>query len=291
VPLKERALVLAFLRKFLKPGGAVYVTYNARPGADRMEPFRRLFREVGRGQQVDIGRRLAATRDLYRLLADARAPAIAGSGIALQALERLSDLPPNAIAADYANEFVDSLFVTDVASDFAAIDCVLAGASEFSESASVLQQHEPFRSIFERLPTVAGRELAKDFLLDTPYRRDVFVRGGQRLAADNREAVLGGLAFALEQPPELVRYEKRVVFGELRFDNAQARVIVAALGERPRTLGELIELGAAQASEPQAIVGNVHTLLLTSQIRPVYRATRAAAEGARKLRPRCAGVR
>ncbi len=282
VPLKERALVLAFLRKFLKPGGAVYVTYNAKPGANRMEPFRRLFREVGRGMRLDIGQRLLATRDLYQRLSDVRAPGLAGA-LPPQALANLSNMPQNAIAADYANEFEDSLYVTEVVSDFAAIDCVLAGTAEMSESLSVLMGHEPFKAILERLPTPVGRELAKDYLLDTSYRHDVFVRGGRRLAADNREAVLGGMAFALEQPPAMTRYERRLALGELKFDNPHAQAIVATLADGPHTLGELIERALGRGDEPDAVVGNLHALLLASQIRPVYRGTRDAANGARTM--------
>jgi len=283
VPLRERALVLAFLRKFLKQGGAVYVTYHARPGANRMEPFRRLFREVGRGLKLDAPQRLLATRDLYRLLFDARSPAIAGSGFTPEALAQLSSLPPQAIQADYANEFVDPLFVTEIISDFAAIDCTLAGSAEMAETLPVLMAREPFKTILERLPTVAGRELAKDYLLDTAHRRDVFVRGGRRLAADNREAVLGGLAFALEVPPALVRYERRLPYGDMRFDTPQARAIVEALAQGPKTLGELIERGMAGGSEADPMVGNVHALLLSQQIRPVYRGGREALRGTQAM--------
>ncbi|MBV9555796.1 MAG: methyltransferase regulatory domain-containing protein [Pseudolabrys sp.] len=283
VPMRERALVLAFLRKFLKPGGAVYVTYHARPGANRMEPFRRLFREVGRGMSLNPSQRLLATRDLYRLLFDAKAPAIAGSGFPPDALAQLSNLPPQAIQADYANEYVDPLFVTEIISDFAAIDCTLAGSAEMGETLPVLMGREPFKTILERLPTIAGRELAKDYLLDTAHRRDVFVRGGRRLAADNREAVLGGLAFALETPPAMVRYERRIPFGDMRFDNPYARAIVDALAAGPKTLGELIERGTAGGDPSDAVVSNVHALLLAQQIRPVYRGGREALQGAQAM--------
>jgi SAM-dependent methyltransferase len=279
VPLRERALVLAFLRKFLKPGGAVYVTYNARPGAAQLEPFRRLFREM---PSADTSKRLTAARDVYKRLADAKARAVA-SGIAPDKLARLAELPPDAIGADYANPFADALYVTEVISDFASIDCVLGGAADMAQQASVLMAHEPFKSILDRMPTAAGRELAKDYLLDTAYRRDVFVRGGRRLAADNREAVLGGLAFALEQPAGTVRYDKRMPFGEMKFDNPQAHALVAALAEGPRTLGALIEQALTSGADAGAVAANVHALLLTDQIRPVYRPTKEAVDGARAM--------
>ena len=283
VPLRERALILSFARKFLKSGGAIYLSYNARPGWNKLDPFRRVFREALRGRNVDTCEGLAIAREIYAQLHAARAPAILG-GATPNALASLDEISPEALIADYANDFAEPLYVTDVAADFAAIDCALAGAAVMAESLTVLMGHEPFKSILDRMPTIAGRELAKDFLRDTMLRRDVFVRGGKRLAADSSDMIMQGLAFALEQPAANVRYEMRLPFGDMRFDNARARALVETLAESPHTLGELVEKARGQGEEPQAIIANVHALLVTGQIRPVYRATREAAAGARTLR-------
>jgi SAM-dependent methyltransferase len=283
IPLRERGLILAFVRKFLKPGGAVYLSYNARPGWNKLDPFRRIFREATRGMKAEPIQRLNAARELYARLLEAKAPGILATGLSAQAFNALNDIPLDALAADYVNEFSDPLYVTDVMADFAAVDCVLTGSSIMSESLPVLQAQEPFKSIIEKLPTLSGRELAKDLLLDTRYRRDVFVRGGKRLAADNRDMIMNGLAFALEQPAAELRYEARVPYGEMKFDNAQMRSLVEHLENGPRTLGELVARAQADGADPQAVVANVHALLLTNQLRPVYRGTAEAAKGARAM--------
>lgn len=283
VPLRERALILSFVRKFLKPGGAVYVSYNARPGWNRLDPFRRVFREASRGLRLDVKNQLQRAQEIYAQLAGTKAASILATGVDAATFAQLDTAPMEAIAADYANEFADPLYVTEVASDFAAIDCVLAGASDIAESIPVLAPHEPFKSLFDKMPTQAGRELVKDFLRDTRLRRDVFVRGGKRLAADNRDMVLSGLAFALEQPAPAVRYKMSVPFGVIEFDNPHARALVAALAEGPRTLGQLIEAAHARGADAGNVVANVHALLVTSQIRPVHRPTPEAAKAARAL--------
>ncbi len=283
VPLRERALILAFVRKFLKPGGALYLSYNARPGWNRLDSFRRIFREALRGRSVDAREGLGIARDIYAQLHAAKSPEIVRAGPAPSALSFLEDLPAELLIADYANEFAEPLYVTEVAADFAAIDCVLAGSAEMADSAAVLMNQEPYKSLLPNFPTAAGRELAKDFLRDTLVRRDVFVRGGKRVAADSSDVILRGLAFALEQPAADVRYEKRMPFAELRFDSAGARALVAALAAGPRTLGELVEQMRGNAEEAQTLIANVHALLLSGQARPVYRGSHAAAETARTL--------
>jgi SAM-dependent methyltransferase len=283
VPMMERGLILSFVRKFLKPGGAVLVTYNARPGWNRLDPFRRVFREATRGRNLDVKARFDVARDIYAKLLEAKAPAIAASGVTPATIAEIERIPLDVIAADYANDFAEPLYVTEAFSDFAAIDCAFAGPIEMAESATVLMGHEPFKSAMERMPQAAGKELAKDMLRDTRFRRDVFVRGGRRMAADNRAMVMTGLAFALEQPAANTRYDAKVPYGEMRFDNPHARALVDALEKAPRTLGELVAEAHARSADPQSAVANVHALLVTGQIRPVYRATPEAEKGARAM--------
>jgi len=283
VPARERAMVLAFLRKFLKPGGVAYVTYNAKPGWNRLDLFRRLYRETTRGMDIPPHQRLAVARELYAKLEEARVPAVLASGVTAASLAELDSLPAEVLAADYANDFAEPLYVTEVASDFAAIDCALAGAADMSETVSVLMGQENFKTIIDQMPTPWGRELVKDVIRDTRFRRDVFVRGGRRLSADNRELMMRGLAFALERPAAEIRYDVQMPFGGVRFDSPQARALVATLQSGPRALGELVGRAQSDTSEAQAIMAGIHALLVTSQIRPVYRATREAEEPVGRL--------
>jgi hypothetical protein len=283
VPLRERGAILNFVRKFLKPGGAVYVNYNARPGWNKLDAFRRVFREATRGVRTETKQRIDTARDLYRMLLEFKAPAIVASGITAAQLVELDKTPLDTLATDYANDFAEPLYVTEVASDFSVIDCHLVGAVDLVDSAAVLINQEPYKSVLERMPTIAGRELAKDFMRDTRHRRDVFVKGGRRLAADNREAMMSGLAFALEQPAAAVKYSVRVPFAEVKFDTEGSRAMVATLAQAPRSISELISLAHAKGIEAQETVGTVHALLVTGQIRPVYRASREAVESSRRM--------
>ncbi len=287
VPARERALVLAFLRQFLKPGGVAYITYNAQPGWIRLEPFRRLYREATRGIEASPHQRLAVARELYGELEQLRAPAIVATGVSAASLAELDSVPAEVLAADYANDFAEPLYVTEVASDLAAIDCALVGSAEMAETLQVLMAHEPFKTVLGRLPTVWARELAKDMLRETRFRRDVFVRGGQRLSADNREMMTAGLAFVLERPASEILYGAKLPFGEMRFDTPQMRDLVASLEAGPRTLGNLLD--GLDSDAAQVMAGNLHALLLSAQARPVYRRTREAAASASRLQSAITG--
>src|SRR5215510_1186976 len=65
-----------FIDRRLKPGGLVYLSYNAMPGWARDLPFQRLVRELGRMFPGDNAARFAAAAEVVRGLADARVPAL-----------------------------------------------------------------------------------------------------------------------------------------------------------------------------------------------------------------------
>src|SRR5215470_16223912 len=70
-----------FIDQRLKPGGLVYLGYNAMPGWARDLAFQRLMRELG----------VAAAADIIRSLAEAGVPSLARSSILRELAERPAD--------------------------------------------------------------------------------------------------------------------------------------------------------------------------------------------------------
>ena len=68
----SRAALRGFVDRHLKPGGLVYVSYNAMPGWARDLPFQRLARELAGTFAGDSAARFAAAAAIARSLADVR---------------------------------------------------------------------------------------------------------------------------------------------------------------------------------------------------------------------------
>lgn len=282
VPLRERALLLAFVRKFLKTGGVVYVSYNARPGWNGLEPFQRLTREASRGIRAEPKARMTAALEVYRALEAIKAPGLA-RGATTDELKNVENMPPEAFTYEFVNEYATPLYVTEVAADFASIDCHFAGTTSLAEAGPVLASREPFKSLFDKMPTPLGKELIKDCLLNTRLRRDVYVRGGRRLAAESREMMMQGMAFALEEPAANIKYTVPTAAGEIRVDNEHARAIVQALTRGPLSITDLITRLKPETDQVRDLTGNLQGLLLSGQIRPVYRPIAEAAKSVKSL--------
>jgi SAM-dependent methyltransferase len=86
----QRALRRFFDRR-LKPGGLVYVSYNAMPGWARDLPFQRLARELARASSGDSAARVDTALEIIRALVAAEVPALTPSFIVSEIEQRPED--------------------------------------------------------------------------------------------------------------------------------------------------------------------------------------------------------
>jgi len=229
-----------FIDRHLKPGGVVFVSYNAMPGWANDGPFQFLVREVaGTIFGSSTEQFIAAVKQVDALTA-AGAPALASSYMASGGLEKLrKELPNNYFAHEFLPSAWQPLYVTQVRADMAAAGLVPAG------SATICENFDSFvlsRSAREALANIADadvRELARDFFLDQRFRRDVFVRGARRISDEERDHRLSECVFDLQHPIDLVDYGMKTSAGTFDFDNPSARAVVEALRTGPKRVADM----------------------------------------------------
>ena len=125
------------------------------------------------------------------------------------------------------------------------------------------------------LATIAdpdAREFARDFFIDQFFRRDIFIRQGRKLEANERRAQLLATCFALTSPVNAIEYKMQTPAGQLRYDNAVARNIVAALAGGPRLL---VDICTELDLSPQDVLANALVLSAGGALRPVERSRTA----------------
>ena len=238
-----------FIDRRLKPGGLVYLSYNAMPGWARDLPFRGLLREFGRTLPGDNSRRLAAAAELARTLAGGGVASLAASYIVKELQERPEDYPPAYLVHEFMPPAWQPLYVTEVRRDMATIGLEPVGSATLSENFDWMVLDETARQTLGAITDPDARELVRDYYLDQRFRCDVFARGNRRLGLGERAGRLHSSTFALARPVPAIRYTMTTPSGSLIYDRPAARAIVAELstGRLARTedLKTLLTLCAA----------------------------------------------
>ena len=261
-----RADLRAFIDRHIKRGGLVYISYNAMPGRAADLPFQRLVRAVGKTCSGDSTERVAAALKIVDSFLELKAPSLVASPMLSALKQHKYRFAATYLAHEYMGQHWDPLFVTEVRSDMAEIQLKPVG------SCTLVENHDSFvlgRAAREALAAIGDedvRELARDFLIDQSFRRDLFVREGEPLDEYGQRQRLLASAFALTRGAGNIEYTLRTAAGRLNFDNAAARGIIAGLAGGPCRLGAIAEqCGAA----PEDVVANAMVLCASTQIRPV----------------------
>src|SRR5262249_14976227 len=139
-------------------------------------------------------------------------------------------------------------------------------------SATLVENHDRFvlgqaaRAALDAIADDDVRELARDFLIDQFFRRDVYVRAGTSLDGQGQRQRLHDASFLLACPETQVEYALAPSAGRLSFETAAARAIVNELAAGPRRLHEIAE---RRGVAPVDVVANTMALCASNQIRPV----------------------
>ena len=266
VNAESQAALRAFIDRHLKPGGLVYISYNAVPGRTADHPFQRLVRELGSAFDGDSTARYRAAARIMHTIADLKPPALAASPFLKELRKNKKRFSETYLVHELMTENWEPLSVTQVRSAMAAIGLAPVGSATLIENFDSLVLGRAARRALDVISDVDSRELARDFLINQFFRRDVFVRAGRRLEPSERRRRLRDTTFSLSRPRRAINYKTVTPAGSLKFDNAVARSIVSVLSAGPASLAEVV---ARSKLAEQDVRANVLVLCAAGAVWPV----------------------
>ena len=256
-PEKRKALV-DFASAKLKPGGLLFVSYNAMPGWAAVEPLRQILLYGGEGGRTSLER-------AEKGLAFAQAMRSAGAvyfqtnPAASDMLDTMAKAGLAYIVHEYLHEHWSPMYFARVAWELSQCDLHFAGVlplhSNFRDTAMTEAQSGALTGVVDRI----AFESLRDFATNEFFRRDVFVKGRAPRSEDTTNAYLASTPFGLLGPvPKSLKLPHR----EIALGGASIEEVVETLSFGARALAP--ELGPA-----------VRKLLVAEQIVPVSRPTLA----------------
>jgi SAM-dependent methyltransferase len=256
-----QAALRQFIDRHLRPGGLVYVSYNAMPGWAADLPLQRLLMEFGQAAVGGSLARIDAAVGVARAMAKANAPALAGN----RAMARVLSSDRRYLAHEFLGKAWQPLYVTQVRAAMAEIRLVPLGSATLIENFDSMMLGKSTRKLLDAIADGDRRELARDFFIDRHLRCDVFTRGGTPLDDRERSRRLLESTFTLARPPAAIDFATTTPAGRLSFDNPVSRRLVAEFAQGPRRLADL--RGASIAGRD--LVANALALCAAEHLIPV----------------------
>ena len=274
VNAENRRHIVRFLARYLKPGGIAYISYNAMPGWSTTLPLQRLILEHvdlypgSRHQQIEHMRKLVGGL-VQNKAAYFTNNAGAGLRTYLDAAMTGDADWSSYLAHEYMNRGWEPLYHADVVRDVAAAKLDYVGSAGLSWALPALYLTPAQSALLDTIADPALRETIKDYMKNTCFRKDVFVRGARRMGPERQRQWLEQSGIALTVLPEQLHAGLKFPAQGANPPAAYAPLL-AALGQGPRTLLELARL-PAMAPHTLAEIAEAAALLAdTGQAAPYF---------------------
>ena len=271
---ENQGYIVDFIKKNLKVGGVVYISYNVSPGFITFEPVRQLMAEFNEclvAPKMDPDSKVKAIREYLERLIQVN-PAVLQNNPTLAA--RIRDTltkDSHYLFAEYFNQSWDIIHFSDMvaALDHAKLNyaCSATG-TEHLDNINLTPQQQQLLASLRGTPLF---ESTRDFIVNQQFRRDFFVRGPMQLTPAQKDAELRATHFILAVPSEDFSYQVNTRLGKASLKQEVYEPIVKFFSDyQPHSLGEALDSltsGDNKLNAPQ-VAEAICTLALLGTLSP-----------------------
>jgi len=240
---ENQRAILDFLRRKLKAGGVLYISYNTQPGFAAIGPVQHLLTRYAAtmaapGQGI-LARVDGALEFVDRLMALNPGFSAAVPGL-LDRLRQIKGQNRHYVAHEFFNEHWRPMPFADLARDLASAKLSFACPAHYLDHIDALNLTPEQRTFLAEIPDPVFRQSVRDFIVNQQFRRDYWVKGGRRLATHEQAAAIRQTRIMLAGRREEVTLKAQGTLGQRDMaPNVYEPLLDALADGQPRTIGEL----------------------------------------------------
>jgi SAM-dependent methyltransferase len=240
---ENQKVIVDFVRRKLKVGGVLYVSYNTLPGWSTAAPLRHLMSEhrkklsgsgIGVVNQVEAALaftdRLLETNPLW----SRSNPSIA---------ERFKKLKPqnkNYLAHEYFNQAWHPMYFADMARYMEPAKLTFACSAHYTEYLDVINLTAEQQTLLKEIADPHFRQSIRDFMVNQQFRKDYWVKGARTLSPIEKIEALRLQAVVLCVPRSSITLKAVASLGEINMSEAVYTPILDFLSDyTPKTIGQI----------------------------------------------------
>ena len=239
----NRNVIANFIRKKLRPGGVLYVSYNTLPGWAAYSPMRHLMKEHakvmgagGRGiadlglEAIDFAEKLLATNPLYS----------AANPQVRERVEALRGQNRHYLAHEFFNSEWRPVQFFEIAKKLQGAKMNFACPANLLDHVDAINLTQQQRSFMNEIPDPVFRESVRDFMVNQNFRKDYWVKGARKLSRHDQIEALKNLRFVLVKNREDVSLRVSGVLGEATMNESVYNPLLDLLADhKPKSICDI----------------------------------------------------
>lgn len=240
---ENRTIIVDFIRKKLKVGGVLYISYNTLPGWAAFAPMRHLMTEhaeiigsEGRGivsridDAIEFADKLLTTNPLFL-----RANPLVGERIS-----KLNEQNRHYLAHEYFNRDWHPMHFATMADWLENAKLTYACSANYIDHINGINLTPEQQQFLDEIPDIMFRQSVRDFMVNQQFRKDYWVKGPRRLNSVEQAEAVRGLKVILVNHRADVSLKVTGSLGEADMsESVYAPVLDLLADHAPRTLGQI----------------------------------------------------
>lgn len=274
---ENRAVIVDFIRRKLKVGGVLYISYNTLPGWAAFAPMRHLMTEhaeiigaEGRGivsrinDAIDFADKLLATNPLF-----SRA-----NPLVAERIKKLKEQNRHYLAHEYFNRDWHPMHFSTMAQWLEPAKLQYACSAYLNDHIDAINLTAEQQMFLKEIPDEMFRQSVRDFMVNQQFRRDYWVKGARRLNVSEQTKQLRDQRLVLMTPRADVSLKVNGALGEANLAEAVYTPILDLMADhKPRSVEEIEKAVKSSVSLPQLVqavmvltgAGHLQTVKLASE--------------------------
>jgi len=268
----NRQIMVDFIRRKLKVGGVVYISYNTQPGWAAMVPMRDLLAEhaaVMHAPGTGIVPGIDAALAFADRLKDSGALYFSNNPLVAQRLQNLKQHNRNYLAHEYFNRDWNPMAFSRMNAWLEEAKLSFACSAHHIDHVAVLNLTPEQQQLLADIPDRNFRETVRDFMVNRQFRKDYWVRGLRPLTMVERAEILRSQRFMLATSIDRVTMTVPGARGDATLHELVYGPILQQLADQPRSLAQLTAALEGSGIDSNSLIQAITILVGKQAVYPV----------------------
>ncbi len=239
---ENRAVIVDFIRRKLKVGGVLYISYNTQPGWAAMVPMRDLLTEhnevmgtTGHGivsgidGALNFAEKLLATNPVYARVNPSVAERIKG----------IKEMNRNYLAHEYFNRDWLPMSFASMAKWLAPAKLNYACSANYLDLLDAVNLTADQQTLLAEIPDQMFRQTVRDFMVNQQFRKDYWVKGARKLSILELSETLRRQRVMLVLPRAEVSLSVKGTLQATLNEQVYGAILEVLADNQPKSLGQI----------------------------------------------------
>ena len=182
---ENRTVIVDFIRRKLKVGGALYISYNTLPGWATFAPMRHLMTEhasvmgsAGKG----VVSRVDGALEFAQKLIDTNPMFARANSSVVDRLKKVAAQDRHYLAHEYFNKDWHPMHFATMSQWLSPAKIDFVCSAHYLDHIDALNLTAEQQALLKEIPDVTFKESVRDFMVNQQFRRDYWIKGARKLS-------------------------------------------------------------------------------------------------------------